>query len=216
MSKAKTRGKRPSRIELERRRQQSSAGRRVIAHRSANSRYRQRERFCDRGKRMLGNDVETAWITIKAHPELFEILLTELDETPGKLTGGHGVTYPVHVTSRVPALDADGLEVKRSDASPWLDEVIQHGTDRLVKLETLAREDRQAHADHWADIDAAVASGDWSALMLTAAEGLCETRIKTRRRRDPDVPSASELIEAYDKYRTPSDLLGYTEVDYAV
>lgn len=142
-----------------------------------------------------------------AHPEITEMLLTVLDETPAKQTGNYGVTYPVHVASPVPPLDADGFEVKRSDAAPWLDEVIQHGADRLVKLETLAREDRQETADHSTDIDGAVASGDWSGLMLTAAEGLRDTRLKTRRRRDPDVASASELIDAYEKFPTTDEHL---------
>jgi len=199
--------RRPSRGELERRKRRSEAGRRRTAHRAADARYRQRERFADRGKRLLGDDSETARITIKAHPELAEMLLAELDETPAKQTGGYGVTYPVHVASPVPPLDADGFEVKRSDDSPWLDEVIQHGPDRLVKLETLGREDRQETADHSADIDAAIASGDWSGLKLAAAEGLRETRLKTRRRRDPDVASAGQLIDVYEKYPTTDERL---------
>ena len=179
------------------RRHRQTPGQRTAANRLAKQRQRQRDSFAERAKTLLGADPELASITLKANPELAEKLIAELEDTPVKQTGGYGVTYPAHVTSPVSALDADGIEVKHSDSAAWLDEVIQHGADRLVTLDTLAREDRQAHADHSTDINAAVESGDWSEMILTAAEGLRQTRLTTRRRRDPDVPSAEQLIQQY-------------------
>jgi hypothetical protein len=186
----------PSKREQSRRAWQSATAKRA-ANTAAKQRQRQRDSFKERGKALLGADPEIASITLRAHPELAEKLIAELDQTPDKQTGGYGVTYPVHVESQVPALDKDGVEVSHSDTNQWLDEVIQHGTDRLVTLATLDREDRQEHADHSADINTAVESGNWSEMVLAAAEGLRQTRLETRRKRDPDVPSAEQLIQEY-------------------